>query len=310
MKYAPKFSVIIPFYNAEKYIRQCLESVLSQTFSDVEVICVDDLSTDNSVKIIENIHDTRIKLLKNDINLGPAEARNIGVKYATGEYLYFPDADDFCYPELFERVNRVFEHNKNINIVEFMFNVGKSVEDCCLAQYLFRGEEGVRKVAESDIMSATAAWNKAYRRSFYVENGFSFAAGVSGGEVPMVLCSLLKAQEFYYLNYPGYFWRVNPNSFSRDNKRLGRFLWGTFKMTKALKKELRRVGVYNRNQYRVMVLRIFSWSIVDKKSNAPAYCLFYIYSLLYFRFSNLRKKDFIDFYSAYIRDFYKKGKKC
>lgn len=306
MKYAPKFSVIIPVYNAEKYIGCCISSLLKQSFHNFEIICVDDASTDNSVKIIENIHDTRIRLLKNDINYGPAEARNVGVKYATGEYLYFPDADDFCYPELLERLNRVFEHNKNINIVEFMFNVGKSTEDCCPAQYLFRGEKGVRTVADSDIMLATAAWNKAYRRSFYVENGFSFAANVSGGEIPMVLSSLLKAQKFYYLNYPGYFWRVNSNSFSRDNKRLGRFLRGTVRMTKALKKELIRAGVYDKNQYRVMVLRILSWSIIEKKSNSAAFRLFCLYAKFFYYFSNLRKRDFINFHSADIRDFYRK----
>ncbi|KLI60568.1 glycosyltransferase family 2 protein [Brachyspira hyodysenteriae] len=93
-----KVSVIIPVYNAEKYIEKCLDSVINQTLKEIEIICIDDCSTDNSHSILEMYKkiDNRIVIIKNEINQGIGENRNIGIKNATGEYLAFIDNDD-CY---------------------------------------------------------------------------------------------------------------------------------------------------------------------------------------------------------------------
>lgn len=90
-----KISVIVPVYNAEKYIKQCLESILIQTMSDIEIICVDDGSTDNSLSIINYYKnmDSRIKVIEQE-NKGPASARNTGIKVARGKYLIYIDSDD------------------------------------------------------------------------------------------------------------------------------------------------------------------------------------------------------------------------
>lgn len=95
----PKVSVIIPVYNAEKYLEECLESVICQTLNDIEIICIDDGSTDFSLKILEEyaIQDNRIKILSQK-NRGAGEARNVGIKSALGEFVAFMDADD-KYPE-------------------------------------------------------------------------------------------------------------------------------------------------------------------------------------------------------------------
>ena len=92
-----KVSVIIPVYNAEKYISRCLESVINQTFKDVEIICIDDNSQDNSADILEQYskNDERIKVLHNSQNIKAALTRNIGIDLAEGEYIYFLDADDY-----------------------------------------------------------------------------------------------------------------------------------------------------------------------------------------------------------------------
>ena len=91
-----KISVIIPVYNVEKYIEDCLNSILVQTLKDFEIICIDDCSTDNSLQIIETYthKDKRIKILKNKKNEGPSYTRNIGIEMAQGEYIYFLDSDD------------------------------------------------------------------------------------------------------------------------------------------------------------------------------------------------------------------------
>lgn len=93
----PKTSVIIPVYNSEKYITRTLNSILNQTFQDFELICINDCSVDNSLKILEEFakKDNRIKVINNEKNLGAALSRNIGIDIAKGEYIYFLDADDY-----------------------------------------------------------------------------------------------------------------------------------------------------------------------------------------------------------------------
>ena len=90
-----KVSVIIPLYNEEKYITTCVESVINQTYKNIEIIVVDDKSTDNSLKVLEKIKDKRLKIIKLPENKGVANARNKGVEAATGSYLCFLDSDDF-----------------------------------------------------------------------------------------------------------------------------------------------------------------------------------------------------------------------
>ena len=106
----PKISVIIPMYNAEKFIRQCLISVLASKFGDYEVIVVDDCSTDNSVAEVEKLSpyfDGRLKILHTEANSGNAVIpRNVGIRHTAGKYVAFVDADDFILPnalgELFD----------------------------------------------------------------------------------------------------------------------------------------------------------------------------------------------------------------
>lgn len=90
-----KVSVIIPLYNEEKYITACVESVINQTYKNLEIIIVDDKSTDNSLKIVKKIKDKRIKIISLKKNAGVANARNKGVEAATGDYICFLDSDDF-----------------------------------------------------------------------------------------------------------------------------------------------------------------------------------------------------------------------
>ena len=100
-----KVSVIIPVYNAEKYLEECLDSLLRQTFTDMEIICVDDGSTDSSAEILKRFQekDRRIRVLFQE-NQYAGIARNNGMKIAQGEYLLFLDADDFFEDTLLEKI--------------------------------------------------------------------------------------------------------------------------------------------------------------------------------------------------------------
>ena len=91
-----KLSVIIPVYNVENYLRECLDSITNQTVKDIEIICIDDGSTDNSPNILKEYQkkDSRIKIITKK-NGGQASARNLGIKEAQGEYIAFIDASDY-----------------------------------------------------------------------------------------------------------------------------------------------------------------------------------------------------------------------
>lgn len=111
-----KISVIIPIYNVENYLSQCLDSVLNQSLKDLEVICVNDGSTDNSLKILESYAemDSRVKIISQENN-GPGNALNNGLKYANGKYVLFVDSDDFISKNSLEKVlNNAVSNNSDI----------------------------------------------------------------------------------------------------------------------------------------------------------------------------------------------------
>ena len=99
MCYLPKISVIIPVYNTAKFLRQCLDSVVTQTLHDIEIICIDDGSTDASLDILNEYaeNDSRITILTQQ-NKGAGAARNAGMRAAHGEYIHFLDSDDMISP--------------------------------------------------------------------------------------------------------------------------------------------------------------------------------------------------------------------
>ena len=100
----PKISIIIPVYNVEKYLKDCLDSCINQTLQDIEIIIIDDCGSDGSMDIARQyaLKDNRIKIIKNSQNMGPFATRNYGASQANGEYLLFLDSDDFLDPKACE----------------------------------------------------------------------------------------------------------------------------------------------------------------------------------------------------------------
>ncbi|MBQ8784417.1 MAG: glycosyltransferase family 2 protein [Alphaproteobacteria bacterium] len=105
-------TVVIPVYNVEKYLEQCLDSVINQTYKDIEIICINDGSTDNSITILEKyaLSDNRIKIIS-QTNQGISAARNAGIKVATGKYITFLDSDDFLSRDAIEKMVTAIENN-------------------------------------------------------------------------------------------------------------------------------------------------------------------------------------------------------
>ena len=112
--FEPKVSIIVPVYNAEEFLEDCIKSIIYQSLEDIEVICINDGSSDNSLGILNNFQekDNRIKIFSQE-NSGPAAARNLGLEKSSGEYILFVDGDDWIEPDMCEKLYEHAIHNNS-----------------------------------------------------------------------------------------------------------------------------------------------------------------------------------------------------
>lgn len=199
-----KVSVIIPVYNAGDFLRPALDSVLGQTLKEIEVICVDDGSTDNSLDILKEYQkaDERVRIVT-ETNAGPALARNNGIRRARGAYIAFLDADDFYELDMLEKMYTEAQDNE-LDIVITDYDVYNSHKgEFTKAAPVDHGEiyDGVSVTSKNEhpdsIFSSTngAAWNKLFRTSFVLEKNLQFLTEVRMYEdVYFVLTALSLAE--------------------------------------------------------------------------------------------------------------------
>ena len=134
-----KISIIVPVYNCAKYIKKCLDSLINQTFKNIEIILVNDGSTDNSEEIIQSYDDNRIVYIKQK-NQGPSAARNLGIDLAKGEYIGFVDSDDWIDADYYEKLYNAIAANNAIitNILTLDFLI--VVSSAGIIQIRFEGQ--------------------------------------------------------------------------------------------------------------------------------------------------------------------------
>lgn len=158
---SPLISVIIPVYNVEKYLSECLESVLQQTYSNLEVILINDGSTDHSGELCDKYarHDNRVRVIHKE-NGGQAVARNIAIKQAKGEYLSFIDSDDWIEPNMYERAIQEFASDTSLSVVRFGYQYryadgSKGIETSSRSEIIWQGLEILNSyVQDNDGMNA------------------------------------------------------------------------------------------------------------------------------------------------------------
>lgn len=162
-------SVIIPVYNVEKYLRQCIDSVINQTYKNLEIILIDDASPDNCGKICDEYaeKDSRVKVIHKK-NGGAASARNEGLKIATGEYLAFVDSDDFLEVEAYERMVAAIEKN-DADVVQCAF---RDIYKNCTVDRLVQTEEQIYRTADYMCKYITdwtcgLIWDKLFKRKLF-----------------------------------------------------------------------------------------------------------------------------------------------
>lgn len=234
----PKFSIIVPVYNTEKYLKRCLDSIKNQSFKDYEVIIVNDGSTDNSSDIISKYSYKVI----NQENLGLSMARNNGVKESSGEYLIFLDSDDYIEKDLLKEVNEslsnnpdlvryqikeVFDDEENINYEEEPFDNKSGVEAFKLiTKYHF----------------VENAWAYAIKRDFYLKEKFSFKKGTYHEDFGLMPLVIIKSKIVNSINYVGYCYYqrsgsiMNNNDYSKTKKKVNDFYNHYLYLTKEINK--------------------------------------------------------------------------
>ncbi|PEB56274.1 glycosyl transferase family 2 [Bacillus pseudomycoides] len=219
-----KVSVIIPVYNAEKYITQCIESLLGQTLQECEFIFVNDGSKDNGCQIIESYKkkDDRIKLV-NQKNQGVSIARNTGLHVAIGEYVGFVDADDYIEKDMYEIL---YNSAKQSNCDVVISNFKSEMEgDKVITKYSFPVDIVLKKdYIEKELLpyflkadNLNTAVNKIYRNNLIKENNVQFPEKVELGEDGMFNIEFFSnATNMKYIDYTGYYYREVAGSATRN----------------------------------------------------------------------------------------------
>lgn len=196
-------SVIIPVYNAEKHLEECIRSILSQTLREIEIICVDDGSTDSSAQILTRLsrEDSRLVIVRQE-NAGAGAARNHGIQLARGKYLSFLDADDFFDPHMLERAFEQAEAERAELVVfkaDFYNEKLHTFSPCIygLRENMLPDHRPFAGVEiERDIFKVVVgwAWDKLFLASFVRENGLRFQEQRTSNDMLFVFSALVKAQ--------------------------------------------------------------------------------------------------------------------
>ena len=210
----PKFSIIIPVYNVEKYLKKCLESIKNQSYKDYEVIIVNDGSTDKSKDILDE-YDYKVI---NQKNQGLSVARNNGVKKATGEYLIFVDSDDYIEKDLLKEINKSLTNNPDIvryqvkEVYEDDDKVIKYEEESFKG---LSGDEAFKIICRFHFVEN--AWSYAYKTSFYKDNNFSFKEGSIHEDFGLIPLVIMKSKVVNSISYVGYNYLQRKNSIMSSN---------------------------------------------------------------------------------------------
>lgn len=246
-----KVSVVLPVYNGAEHLGKCLDDILMQTLQEIEVICVNDGSTDNTLEILNEYakRDSRIIVLDREQS-GAGPSRNAGLAIAKGEYISFLDADDFYEPTMLEDAyNACVEQNVDMcifrgdrydNATGEYLSMAYSVKDNLLPK---NNPFSYKDIPDRVFSFAVGwAWDKLYRREFVLEQKMEFQSLRTSNDLYFVFSSYVKAKSIYILDKHLVHHRINvANSLSVTRERS----WHCFyEAASRLKEELVSMGVY------------------------------------------------------------------
>ncbi len=213
----PEISVILPVYNADKYLQECLDSLLCQTFRDIEVLCINDGSTDKSAEILNQYtqKDNRVRVFEQE-NSGPAKARNVGLFNAKGQFLMFCDADDAYKPDMCEKMlTALKEHNVDLvmcdaEIIEYDKNHGRQEGNIAYHKLRHKGFYELTQDLRSRLN--ILLWNKIFKLDLIKKWHIDFPSGYKSDDDSFVSQYLCVAETFFGLDEKLYCYKLLSNS--------------------------------------------------------------------------------------------------
>ena len=204
-------SVIVPVYRVEKYLPACIDSILNQTFTDFELILVDDGSPDRCPEICDETakRDARVRVI-HQANQGLSAARNAGIEAARGAWLSFVDSDDYIAPQFYEKLYQTAQRTNADCVMCSVQNVdesGKLIDSALMrvADEVKTGQEVLRKIGRDDVTPYLTAWNKLYRRKLF--NTLRYPAGRQNEDVFVFAELFCQVQRAVCVAEPLYFYR-------------------------------------------------------------------------------------------------------
>ena len=193
----PKVSVIVPIYNVEKYLEKCINSLLSQTLEDIQIILVNDGSKDNSgniAKEYEKNNKNRIIYVEKE-NGGLSDARNYGLKYATGDFIAFLDSDDYIEKNAYEEMyNKAIEENADYVECDFIWEFPNKIR--VDKQYPYKNKKEMLSFVR------VVAWNKLIKRQLITDNNLEFPKGLRYEDVEFTYKLIPFINKFAYVDKP------------------------------------------------------------------------------------------------------------
>lgn len=221
-----KVSVIIPVYNVENYLDRCLKSVLDQTEKNIEILCIDDCSTDNSLNILKYYAktDERLHIFNNQHNYGQAYSRNIGLDAAKGEYIIFVDSDDYIDNRAIEEMyDTAIKRNLDLLFCDAkIIREYKETQTTSLRRFrkaVYTDESGAvlfhHMVQHQDMFGNV--WGVLYRTAFLKENQLRFIKGILHEDVPFIFKATILSRKAGCVNNTYYYYVERNNSTMRSD---------------------------------------------------------------------------------------------
>ena len=212
----PTISVIIPAYNAEKTIQETIESVLNQTFQDLELIVINDGSTDKTLEIVSSLSDSRLQVFSFP-NSGPQKSRNRGISLATGEYLSFIDADDLWTPDKLKRQLQALQEHPEAGVVySWTDYIDESGQRLPGGHYFKFTHDVYERLLLGDFIGSGS--NPLIRKEAFVEVG-TFDESLLGGQDWEMWIRLASKYQFAVVEAPQVLYRQSPQSWSSNLDR-------------------------------------------------------------------------------------------
>ena len=209
-------SVIINVYNAEKYIKKCLESVINQTYKNIEILIINDGSTDDTLKICKSYKDKRIKIITTE-NQGLSISRNVGIDNAKGNYLYFVDADDFILEDTVEYLYKLLvKYNADVSTTKCLeiYNYDYKLENKIEKIDVLNGIDYLNKILLS-LDRCTTTWNKLYKKELF--DDLRFEKRIIN-DMALMYKVALRCNKFIFSNQIKYLYLRTPGSITGKHK--------------------------------------------------------------------------------------------